>query len=131
MGKWRVFWVAVMALAVSAGGCPGTSEPPGVLEGHVTIGPLSPVETPGENPSVPPEVYEVRKVMVYDKDGSRLVAQVDIDGQGNYRVELKPGIYVVDINRIGIDHSSDVPTSVHIPSGGTVRLDIDIDTGIR
>ena len=135
MGRFKLFIVAVASVAIMllvvAVGCPGTSQSPGILEGHVTIGPLSPVETPGEKPPVPPEVYEARKVMVYDESGSRLVAQVDIDSEGQYRVELKPGSYSVDINRIGIDHSADVPTQVDIVSGGTVRLDIDIDTGIR
>ena len=36
---------------------------------------------------------------------------------------------VVDINRIGVDSSSDIPKQIEIQSGITVRLDI--DTGIR
>jgi len=112
-------------------GCPGETQPPGFLEGVVTIGPLTPVEMPGEQPTVPGEVYAARKIMVYDAQGRRLVERVDIGGDGTYRVELPPGRYVVDINRIGIDSSSDVPASVDIVSGETVRLDIDIDTGIR
>lgn len=104
---------------------------PGLLTGKVTIGPLSPVEIEGQDTSVPPEVYDARKVMVLTADGTRLVQQVDIDHDGTYGVELPPGDYVVDINRIGIDHSPDVPREVTIQSGETVRLDIDIDTGIR
>jgi hypothetical protein len=56
---------------------------------------------------------------------------VDIDCQGHYGVELKVGKYVVDINRIGIDSSSEVPSTVEIAPGETITLDIDIDTGIR
>ena len=129
--RWLTLVVAVLVMVVTVCGCPGATQPPGILEGVVTIGPLSPVETPGEKPPVPPEVYEARKVMVYDQSGSRLVVQVDIDGEGGYRVELEPGSYTVDINRIGIDFSKDLPKKVEIVSGGTVRLDIDIDTGIR
>lgn len=103
----------------------------GILEGRVTIGPLTPVEKPGEQPPVPCEIYEARKIMVYDKSGNNLVAQIDIGCDGRYSTELKPGIYVVDINRIGIDSSSDVPRTVEIKSGEVVKLDIDIDTGIR
>ena len=80
---------------------------------------------------VPCEVYEARKVMVYDRNHDKLVKQADIDCNGHYRVELEPGEYAVDINRIGIDHSSEVPTTVEIAPGDTVTLDIDIDTGIR
>lgn len=103
----------------------------GIFQGNVTIGPITPVERPGEKPPIPPEVYEARKIMVYDENKERLIVQVDIDNQGNYRVELKPGTYTVDINRIGIDHSSEVPKVIKIESGKTIVVDIDIDTGIR
>jgi hypothetical protein len=68
---------------------------------------------------------------VYAGTGSRLLKEVDIDPNGVYRVELQPGDYTVDINRIGIDSSSDVPRRVTIAAGETLQLDIDIDTGIR
>jgi len=69
--------------------------------------------------------------MVYDKSGKNLIKQIDIDGEGRYVANLKPGIYIIDINHIGIDSSDDVPKQVEIQSGITIRLDIDIDTGIR
>ena len=103
----------------------------GLLQGIVTIGPLSPVENPDERPPVPCEVYEARKIMVYDKSGRNLLYQVDIGCDSRYRAELNPGTYMVDINHVGIDTSSDVPKQVVIMPGITFRLDIDIDTGIR
>ena len=117
--------VPIMLLA-----CAGTAEP-GTLHGKVAIGPLQPVVTPGEPAEVPCEVYEARKVMVYDKSGEKLVEQVDIDCVGRYSVKLEPGTYTVDINRLGIDFSKGLPAQVQIKSGITTRLDIDIDTGIR
>ena len=123
--------LSVAVMVVTGCGCPGGAQPPGILEGVVTIGPLTPVQTSGEQPPVPPEVYAARKIMVYAAQGDRLVAQVDISGDGTYRVELSPDSYTVDINRGGIDRSADVPVRVDIVSGGTVRLNIDIDTGIR
>ena len=104
---------------------------PGILQGKVSIGPLRPVERPGEVVEVPCEVYETRKIMVYDASGNKLIEQVDIDCNGRYVVDLPPGTYTVDINRIGIDSSAEVPRQVEIASGITFRLDIDIDTGIR
>ena len=129
----RLQWMllAVFFAAGSLTGCPAQGGSPGVLTGNVTIGPLSPVEIEGQSTPVPPEVYEARKVMVYAAEGNRLVEQVDIDHEGAYRVELRPGDYTVDINHIGIDSSADVPRKVTIVSGETVHLDIDIDTGIR
>ena len=112
-------------------GCSNATQEPGVLKGKVTIGPLVPVERPGVEYEIPCEVYEARKVMVYDKNHKKLVKQVDIDCNGRYQVELEPGFYVIDINRIGIDHSSEVPTKVEIKPSEAIQLDIDIDTGIR
>ncbi|MFC1874366.1 hypothetical protein ACFLYX_03595 [Chloroflexota bacterium] len=112
-------------------GCSPAATATGMLEGNVSIGPLQPVERPGEKPPVPCEVYEARKIMVYDKSGKKLLEQVDIDCQGHYRVDLKPAIYTVDINRLGIDHSFEVPVQIEIKSGESIKLDIDIDTGIR
>jgi len=73
-----------------------------------------PVERSGVKYEIPCEVYEARTVMVYDRNREQLVQQVDIDCNGYYRVELEPGIYIIDINRIGIDHSSEVPAKVQI-----------------
>lgn len=107
------------------------SKQKGVLTGHVTIGPLRPVERPGDPTDIPPEVYDARKVMVYDRSGKNLVKRVDIGHDGRYRVELPPGVYVVDINRLGIDRSREVPRTIEIRAGEVVTIDIDIDTGIR
>jgi len=130
MGK-RFILLVVGIISLLLAGCGGGDTQPGILEGTVTIGPIWPVERPGESPPIPCEVYEARKVMVYDQKGSKLIKQVDLDCQGCYRVELKHGVYTVDINRIGIDSSSDVPKKVEIRPGETFTLNIDIDTGIR
>ncbi|MFC1932244.1 hypothetical protein ACFLXU_01255 [Chloroflexota bacterium] len=129
MIKNFVLLVAVVGLLLA--GCSSGTMETGILEGGVTIGPLSPVERPGEKPPVPPEVYEARKVMVYDRSGSKLIEKVDLGHDGYYSVKLKPGVYTIDINHIGIDRSGDVPKTIEIKSGETVKLDIDIDTGIR
>ncbi len=103
----------------------------GVIEGTVTIGPISPVEIEGETTTIPCEVYEARKIMIYDEAGNNLIIQADIDCEGMYREELSPGAYMVDINNIGIDRSGEVPMIIEIKASESVTLDIDIDTGIR
>ncbi len=109
-----------------------SSQMAGILRGHVTIRPIQPVVQPGDDPEdVPPEVYDARKIMVYDMSGKELIEQVDIGHNGNYSVELATGTYLIDINHLGIDHSDEVPTKVEIQANGTIQLDIDIDTGIR
>ncbi len=127
----KIFVLNLFLVCVIFAGCATNTLEPGVLKGDVTIGPLVPVERPGIEYEIPCEVYMARKVMIYDKNREKLVKQVDIDCEGQYRVELIPGFYVIDINRTGIDNSSQVPTKVEIRPGETYILDIDIDTGIR
>ena len=102
----------------------------GFLEGKVAIGPICPVQREGVPCIIPPGVYEIRKIVISDEVGI-VIAVVDIDGQGRYQIVLEPGIYTVDINKIGIDRSDDVPEEVEIRAGEGIRLDINIDTGIR
>lgn len=134
MKRFIIFVIAIMAgLLITS--CSGTTDN-GLLQGRINIGPLSPVEHPGETTPIPCDVYNARKIMIYDRSGTNLLKQVDIKcntsgNYGEYSVELKPGIYTVDINRIGMDSSSDVPKQVEIKPDVTVSLDIDIDTGIR
>lgn len=103
----------------------------GFLEGKVEIGPLSPVEPCNLAQDQIAQAYEARKIIIYTSDRSVTVATVSIDPSGNYRVALAAGKYLVDINRIGMDHSNDVPREIVIERGETVSLDIQIDTGIR
>ena len=121
MMKRVLVFMALLISALLLAGCSGEVTQTGTLEGRVTIGPLSPVVRPGEEPTVPPEVYAARKVMVYDEAGSKLVKQVDLGNDGCYSVELKPGIYVVDINRIGIDFSKGLPKKIEIRSKNTLN----------
>ncbi len=129
VNKYMILLFIITALFIS--GCSSAGSETGILQGKVSIGPISPVERPGETPIIPCEVYEARKIVVYNEKGNELIQQIDIDCDGRYKTELNPGIYTIDINRIGIDHSPDVPQKVEIRSSITVRLDIDIDTGIR
>lgn len=126
--------LSIIALVVLAG-CGVTNAQHGMLEGTVTIGPIWPVERP-VNPPVPPQVFEVRKVMIYDEQGNKLRNEVDIHQiaqgpTGIYQVLLNPGIYTVDIKHNGMDRSGNVPKQVLIKSGEVVKVDINIDTGIR
>jgi len=102
------------------------------LQGAVTIGPLVPVVGPGVvEPTPGPQVFAERKIVLFDAKGKRELQQVDIQDDGTYLVELLVGTYVVDINRLGIDHGSGLPATVEIRQNQITILDIDIDTGIR
>jgi hypothetical protein len=128
--KNRLIILLCLTIILFSLSCSAPQEP-GTLQGTVTIGPIQPVVRPGEEIKVPCAVYEARKIMVYDRSGKKLLKQVDIDCDGKYVVSLAPGTYTVDTNHLGIDHSGDVPKTVEIKSGIIIKLDIDIDTGIR
>ena len=107
-----------------------------LLQGAVTIGPITPVEKPGENPIVAPEVFSTRKIMIYNGDGKRLIREVAITqiGQGAtgyYTAQIAPGTYTIDINRVGIDHADGLPKKISPVADETVTIDVNIDTGIR
>jgi hypothetical protein len=123
-----ILHLMVMLLAA----CSLTQGETGILQGDVSVGPLSPVVGPGvEEPTPGPEVYADRKVVVFNAKGTRELQQVDILADGTYSVELAVGTYVIDINRLGIDHGMDLPATIEIRANQVTVIDIDIDTGIR
>jgi hypothetical protein len=107
-----------------------------VLSGHVSIGPLSPVERLGVPTATPAaELYAAWRVVIYNPDMSKEITRAEIGAQGNYAIELPPGKYQVDIIHLGIvgsiERGVNLPAPVEIRSGETTTLDIQIDTGIR
>jgi hypothetical protein len=131
--KHILFYLAFLSLLeLNLFACVQSPQEFGVLEGHVTIGPLVPVIHEGElEPTPAPEVYAAREIVVFMEGGEKEFIRLKIDKDGNYQVELPVGIYVVDINHIGVDTATDLPKEIEIINKGITRLDIDIDTGIR
>ena len=111
--------------------CARPSQEVGIIEGHVTIGPLVPVVQEGvPEPTPAPEVYAARQIVVVREHDGKEVARLEIDAEGNYRGEFPVGSYVVDINHVGIDSASGFPKVVEIFANQVTRADVDIDTGI-
>jgi hypothetical protein len=107
-----------------------------LLQGAVTIGPLSPVERPGETAPVPPEVFSSRHLIIYDETGKKLVREVYFTqiGQGTtgyYTAQIAPGTYVIDLAPNGIDRADNLPVTITVVADETVTIDVNIDTGIR
>ncbi|MFC2071864.1 hypothetical protein ACFLUU_03990 [Chloroflexota bacterium] len=70
-------------------------------------------------------------MLVDEKNGKDIIKEVTIDCSGRYRVELTLMFYIININRIGIDHSSEGPLETEIQSLWTAHIVIYIETGIR
>ena len=139
MKKWRKMLVIVGVLAGSllALSCQQPQGPETVLlQGAVTIGPISPVEGPGECPPVSPEVFASRNLIIYDESGRHLVREVYFTQIGNgptgyYTAQIAPGTYVIDINHNGVDTVDNLPQKITVTADETITIDVNIDTGIR
>ncbi len=112
----------------------------GILTGHVTVGPICPVERQGVPCPVPSEAYTSRQVGVYTiatattPEGftnAKLVASQHLDSQGNYQFDLPPGKYDIRASGMQVDQLSADEGTVTIKVGETTTLNFTIDTGIR
>ena len=90
--------------------------PPGFMQGHLRIVSPKPVElADGNAPALTTETY----------------TEYPLDGNGNYRVALPPGAYILDVQDRARKHVRAKPQRFTVVSNQTVRVDMDIDTGIR
>ena len=132
----RYLLILLLVLGAVTGSCqPGGPEMV-LLQGAVTIGPIWPVEQPGENPPVPPEVFSSRYLIIYDESGEKMVrevyfTQIGQSAMGYYTAQIAPGTYIIDINHLGIDTADGLPMTITISADERVTIDVNIDTGIR
>jgi len=102
--------------------------PPGFLEGHLKIILSREVELADGTPAPVSAEYPL---IVMSQGRKTEVTRVTADGNGNYRVELPPGDYVLDIQRRPRGRVRATPRPFTMVSGQTVRVDMDVDTGVR
>jgi hypothetical protein len=121
--------LAIAVLLINGGPLPGQENPNGTLTGNVSIGPLCPVEPCSLSHDQIVAAYAARPITITTAGGA-FVQSVIADPDTGYSFSLRPGTYVVDTLHQGIG-GSDLPKTVTIHPGETVRVDISIDTGIR
>jgi hypothetical protein len=106
--------------------------PQGFAEGHLKVIALKEVELAEENPpKFSAGNYAEYPLVILSQDGKQEIASVTADGYGNYRVALPPGNYVLDVQDRRHKHVRATPQQFTVVSNQTVRVDMDIDTGIR
>jgi hypothetical protein len=107
--------------------------PSGFLEGHLKIISTKEVELADETPSkITAENYADYPLIILSRDGEKEIARVKADQNGNYRVALAPGDYVLDVQgRPPKGHVRAKPQSFTVASNQTVHVDMNIDTGVR
>jgi len=108
------------------------SAKPGFLEGNLKIISLKEVELAGGSPPKDTaQNYAEYPLIILSRDGQNEVARMTPDHEGNYRVSLPPGEYVLDVQGRRLGGVRARPQPFTVVSNQTVRVDMNIDTGIR
>lgn len=133
--------LTLLAAILGATSAIANDKPSGTLEGQLKIVSSKEVElAPTENSSSMSSKIDVQNygeypLVVLDKNNRKEVTAVTADMNGNYRVALPPGDYVLDVRRgpngRSFGHARAEPHAFTILPNQTVRVDMDIDTGVR
>jgi len=105
----------------------------GYLEGHVSVGPLCPVEHNPPLPNCKPtkDTYSSWPIDIYDYENNLKVAEINPNSGGDYMISLPEGEYVVKLaDGISAVGGSNLPQRVKISVWEIYELNITIDTGI-
>ena len=104
----------------------------GFVEGHLSVGPLSPVElVDAPPPFIPPEIYEQYPLVILSGDGRTEINRFTAGADGNYHIALPVGSYILDAAGRAPKRIRAIPQPFTIEPNRTVRVDMSIDTGIR
>jgi hypothetical protein len=119
---------------LTAIGCARPSHPTesGFLEGHLNIVSLKEVELSDAGPSKgTADNYADYPLVISSKDTQQEIARVAADERGNFRTPLPPGEYVLDALGRAPGRIRAKPKPFTVISNQTVRVDFELDTGIR
>lgn len=75
--------------------------------------------------------YASYPLVVLSSPGRKEVARVTADKDGNYRVTLAPGDYILDALGRAPGHIRAKPRPFSVVASQTVHADFELDTGIR
>ena len=105
----------------------------GFVEGHLRILASKDVElAEGNPPKFSGANYAEYPLIILSQDGKKEITRVIADENGKFRVALPPGDYLLDVQgRLPKGHVRAKPQRFTVVSNQTVRIDMDIDTGIR
>ncbi len=121
----------VVAIALNNGGIPsGPGAGTGTLTGNVTIGPRCPAE-PCTVPNDRLAAAFAARPITISTPGGTVIASVTADPETGYAVALRPGrTWSISPTREPVG-AGELPETVTIRNGETVRLNITVDIGIR
>jgi hypothetical protein len=118
---------------VLAGAASINAAPQGFLEGHLKIFSPKPVQPADENIAAKTaENYADYPLLILSRDAQKEIARMTADAEGNYRVALPPGDYILDVQgRKPKGHVRAKPQPFTVASNQTAHVDMNIDTGVR
>lgn len=131
MRKFLVVAVSLLISGVGVGAADGAV--PGFLEGHLRIIAARPVEAADSKTAerVAPDYARFPLVVRSVADPGKEVAQLTADADGNYRLALPPGDYVLDARGRAPGHVRAAPKRFSVVANQTVHADFELDTGVR
>jgi hypothetical protein len=126
------YLISACVFLLLAGSASIDAAAPGFVEGHLKI--ISPREVElagGNTPTATAETYGEYPLIILSRDGKKEIARVTADGNGNYRIGLPTGDYILDVQGRARGHVRAKPQWFTVVSNQTVHVDMDIDTGVR
>lgn len=104
----------------------------GFVEGHLKIVSSREVELADQTPSEGTAVnYTDYPLVILSRDGKDQIARITADENGNYRVALPPGDYLLDVQDRRRRHVRATPQTFTVVANQIVHVDMNVDTGIR
>jgi len=126
------FLIFTFVLRLLAGTASINAAATGFLEGHLKIISPKEVELADGTPSkITVENYSEYPLVILSSDKQTEVAHVTADDNGDYRISLPPGDYVLDVQNRKHRHVRATPQPFTVVANQTVRVDMAIDTGVR
>lgn len=121
--------VAILLLAFSAS-LNATEQ--GFLEGHLKIifGMAAQPSDDMPRPEIAPESYADYPLVVLSQENNKQIALVTADEQGNYRVPLPPGNYVLDVKDRVRKRVRTKPRPFTVVSDQIARVDMNVVIGV-
>jgi hypothetical protein len=105
---------------------------PGFLKGHLKIVLSKEVELADQTPSRDTASnYADVPLIVLSRDTKKEVTRVVADSKGDYRIELSPGDYILDVHGRKPRKLRAKPEPFTVAANQTVQIDMTIDTGVR
>jgi hypothetical protein len=101
--------------------------PSGVVEGHLKVLSSKPVDIGDENAAtVTAEDYAEYPLLILSQSEKKEIVRITADENGDYRVALPPGDYVLDVQSRPRKHLRWKAQLFTVLSNRTVHVDIDI-----